>query len=187
MKALIFTSLYPNNVWPQQGVFIKERMTHYARLKNCEAKVVAPVPYYPPIKIGSRWKYSQVAHHEMRDGLDVYHPRYFTYFEMGRVEMLRQAGYRYAEMGYVACFEPAMLAAMLVLFALFAQLAMDGAARIDGDFFASFPSRHAARAGILSAWVGSTLVMVVTAFFAVPLGVAPPRTTTSGLRSAAAT
>ena len=77
MKALIFTSLYPNNVWPQQGVFIKERMTHYARLKNCEAKVVAPVPYYPPIKIGSRWKYSQVAHHEMRDGLDVYHPRYF--------------------------------------------------------------------------------------------------------------
>ena len=65
-----------------------------------------------------------------------------------------------------------MLAAMLVLFALFAQLVMDGAARIDGDFFASFPSRHAARAGILSAWVGSVMVMLVTALAAVPVGVA---------------
>lgn len=77
MKALVFTSLYPNNMWPQQGVFIKERMTHFARLKDCEVKVVAPVPYYPPVKLGTRWKFSQVATHEVRDGLDVYHPRYF--------------------------------------------------------------------------------------------------------------
>ena len=36
----------------------------------------------------------------------------------------------------------------------------------------NFPSRRPAQAGILSAWVGSCLVMLVTAFFAVPLGVA---------------
>jgi phosphate transport system permease protein len=40
------------------------------------------------------------------------------------------------------------------------------------DFLTSFPSRRAENAGILSAWVGSTLVMVVTAFAAVPIGVA---------------
>ncbi len=65
-----------------------------------------------------------------------------------------------------------MLAAMLVLFALFAQLVLDGAARIDGNFFSAFPSRHAANAGILSAWVGSVMVMLVTALAAVPVGVA---------------
>lgn len=65
-----------------------------------------------------------------------------------------------------------MLAAMLVLFALFVQLVIDGAERIDPSFFSSFPSRHAAKAGILSAWVGSILVMLVTALAAVPVGVA---------------
>ena len=40
------------------------------------------------------------------------------------------------------------------------------------DFLTSFPSRRAANAGILSAWVGSILVMFVTACAAVPLGVA---------------
>jgi phosphate transport system permease protein len=51
-------------------------------------------------------------------------------------------------------------------------MAIKGLPRLDWDFFTSFPSRRAAQAGILSAWVGSTLVMLVTAFFAVPLGVA---------------
>ncbi len=65
-----------------------------------------------------------------------------------------------------------MLLALLVLFALFGQLAIDGAARINAEFFTSFPSRRAASAGILSAWVGSLLVMLVTALAAVPVGVA---------------
>lgn len=65
-----------------------------------------------------------------------------------------------------------MLVALLVLAALFAQLVADGLARIDGRFFLEFPSRRAADAGILSAWVGSLLVMLVTALAAVPIGVA---------------
>jgi phosphate transport system permease protein len=36
----------------------------------------------------------------------------------------------------------------------------------------SFPSRYAARAGILSAWVGTCLVMLVTVAAAMPVGVA---------------
>ena len=49
---------------------------------------------------------------------------------------------------------------------------IDGWARLRPEFFTSFPSRRAGQAGILSAWVGSTLVMLVTAVVAVPLGVA---------------
>jgi phosphate transport system permease protein len=65
-----------------------------------------------------------------------------------------------------------MLAGVLVLVALFIQLFIDGMPRFHPDFFTSFPSRRAESAGILSAWVGTVLVMLVTAVAAVPLGVA---------------
>ena len=66
----------------------------------------------------------------------------------------------------------ALMVGVLTFAALFADMAIKGIGRLDWDFFTSFPSRRAGSAGILSAWVGSTLVMIVTAFFAVPLGVA---------------
>lgn len=65
----------------------------------------------------------------------------------------------------------AMMVGVLTLAALFAGMAIDGIPRLTGDFFTSFPSRRAGQAGILSAWVGSILVMLVTAFFAVPVGI----------------
>jgi phosphate transport system permease protein len=66
----------------------------------------------------------------------------------------------------------ALAIAVLTFLTLFVDMAVKGLPRLDWDFFTSFPSRRAANAGILSAWVGSTLVMLVTAVFAVPLGVA---------------
>jgi phosphate transport system permease protein len=65
-----------------------------------------------------------------------------------------------------------MLVCLMILAVLFIDLLIDGAPRFGWDFFTSFPSRHAERAGILSAWVGTTLIMLVTAFCAVPVGVA---------------
>jgi len=65
----------------------------------------------------------------------------------------------------------ALMIGMLTFAALFADMAIKGLGRLDPDFFTSFPSRRAGSAGILSAWVGSALVMVVTALVAVPLGV----------------
>jgi len=65
----------------------------------------------------------------------------------------------------------ALLVGLMVLLGLFLQLAVTGAPRLTAEFFTSFPSRIAEKAGILSAWVGSTLVMIVTAVVAVPLGV----------------
>jgi phosphate transport system permease protein len=55
---------------------------------------------------------------------------------------------------------------------LFGALLYQGASQIDWQFLMSFPSRHAAQAGILPAWVGSTLIMLVTAVVGIPLGVA---------------
>jgi phosphate transport system permease protein len=73
---------------------------------------------------------------------------------------------------FVAVGIAALAIGILTFLTLFVDMAVRGLPRLDLDFFTSFPSRRAANAGILSAWVGSTLVMVVTAFFAVPLGVA---------------
>ena len=58
------------------------------------------------------------------------------------------------------------------LMLLFGALLFEGITRIDWQFLMSYPSRHAAQAGILSAWVGSTLIMLVTAVVGIPLGVA---------------
>ncbi|MCW5622012.1 MAG: phosphate ABC transporter permease PstA [Burkholderiales bacterium] len=61
--------------------------------------------------------------------------------------------------------------AALTFTALVIDMALDGAPRLSADFFTNFPSRRPAQAGILSAWVGSTLVMLVTAAAAIPVGV----------------
>jgi phosphate transport system permease protein len=66
----------------------------------------------------------------------------------------------------------ALMVGVLTFVALFAGMVMDGAHRLSWDFFVNFPSRRAENAGILSAWVGSTLVMLVTAVAAIPVGIA---------------
>jgi glycosyltransferase involved in cell wall biosynthesis len=83
MKVLVFTSLYPNHNWPNQGVFVKERMAQFAKLDGCDVKVVAPVPYFPAVKLGWRWKLSQVARKEIREGMEVHHPRYLMIPKVG--------------------------------------------------------------------------------------------------------
>jgi phosphate transport system permease protein len=66
----------------------------------------------------------------------------------------------------------AMLVGVLTLATLFINMAIDGLPRLSSEFFTSFPSRRAGQAGILSAWVGSILVMMLTAMVAVPVGIA---------------
>ena len=63
-----------------------------------------------------------------------------------------------------------MAGAFVVLLALLGQLVYDGMGRISWQFFTSYPSRFASQAGILSAWIGTVLVMLLTALTAVPLG-----------------
>ena len=84
MKVLVFTRLFPNNVWPNRGVFIKERMCAFSKLEEATLKVVAPVPYFPSIKFGQRWQYSQVVKEEVIEGIEVTHPRFFIPPKIGR-------------------------------------------------------------------------------------------------------
>jgi phosphate transport system permease protein len=65
-----------------------------------------------------------------------------------------------------------MMVGVVTLVVLFIDLLIDGHGRFTWNFFTSFPSRRAEQAGILSALVGTSLVMLVTMLAAVPLGVA---------------
>jgi phosphate transport system permease protein len=66
-----------------------------------------------------------------------------------------------------------LMIAMLLLAAVFIDLIAQGWPRlVRSEFYTNFPSRRPAEAGILSAWVGTSLVMLVTAAVSIPLGVA---------------
>ena len=64
-----------------------------------------------------------------------------------------------------------MVLVLAVLLVLLGQLAFDGLGRLSWQFLTSYPSRFPEKAGILSAWIGTIVVMVLTALTAVPLGV----------------
>ncbi len=65
-----------------------------------------------------------------------------------------------------------LIIAMSLLAAVVIDLIVGGWPRLmNPDFYLNFPSRHPLKAGIVSAWVGTILVMLVTAGIAIPLGV----------------
>jgi phosphate transport system permease protein len=61
---------------------------------------------------------------------------------------------------------------LLALGVLLLGVAAEGIPRLSWDFLTSFPSRHAERAGVLPALIGSVLLVVVAAVTALPIGVA---------------
>ncbi len=64
------------------------------------------------------------------------------------------------------------LVGIFVLCLLLADVLKDGLPRLNWKFITSFPSRRAEEAGILPALVGSAMLLVLTALFAFPVGVA---------------
>ena len=66
----------------------------------------------------------------------------------------------------------ALMLGLITLLVLFVDLIFDGSSRFNLQFLSDSPSRRAEHAGLLSAWVGSALVMTVTFLTAVPMGVA---------------
>ena len=88
------------------------------------------------------------------------------------MSMRRKGGYRsWQDQAFNVVGLVATLVGIVTLGVLLVDLAIDGVGRINWQFLTSFPSRFASRAGILSAIVGTVLVMVVTLLTAVPLGV----------------
>jgi phosphate transport system permease protein len=87
--------------------------------------------------------------------------------EHGLVEKANRQDLRFAVVGFLV-----LVIAMVTLLALVVDFVIDGVPRLSIDFLTSFPSRRPEQAGILSAWVGTVLVMLTTAALAVPIGVA---------------
>ncbi len=79
---------------------------------------------------------------------------------------------RQLERGFVLAAWALLGLLAVVFLALFAGVLQTGWERLQPDFFLTFASRRAAQAGILAAWVGTLVVMAVTAAVALPLGVA---------------
>jgi phosphate transport system permease protein len=66
-----------------------------------------------------------------------------------------------------------LILGLFVLLLLVFQLFVDGREKLASlGFYFSFPAPSAEEAGILSAWVGSIFVIMVTVLFSIPIGVA---------------
>lgn len=61
--------------------------------------------------------------------------------------------------------------ALIILLTLIFDLIIRGGSRIDFNFLTSFPSRRPSEAGLLSAWVGTIFVMLITAVMTILVGV----------------
>lgn len=65
-----------------------------------------------------------------------------------------------------------VIISLAVLVFLLGSMIRDGAGRLGIQFWTNYPSRHPEKAGVVSALVGTCLVMIVTATTAIPMGVA---------------
>lgn len=77
MKILVISSMFPNNVQPTFGIFVKQRLLRLA--KHCELKVVCPIPYCPLVGVLQRYDYRAKIKRKLSfDGLEVHYPRFFS-------------------------------------------------------------------------------------------------------------
>jgi teichuronic acid biosynthesis glycosyltransferase TuaC len=77
-RILTFSTLYPNAEMPTHGVFVENRLRHLVGGGRVEARVVAPVAWFPSRspRFGRYARFARVPQRETRHGLDILHPRY---------------------------------------------------------------------------------------------------------------
>ena len=85
MKILLFSSLYPSSVRPIHGIFVETRLRELLKTGQVEAKVVAPVPWFPSTakRFGEYAQFAATPRREQRNGLEVHHPRYLLLPKVG--------------------------------------------------------------------------------------------------------
>ncbi len=78
VKVLTFTTLYPTSIQEYHGIFVENRLRHLVASGQVEARVIAPVPWFPTGgQIFGRYAdFARVPGKEARKGVDVLHPRY---------------------------------------------------------------------------------------------------------------
>jgi glycosyltransferase involved in cell wall biosynthesis len=77
LRVLVLARPYPNAVTPTTGPWLEMLTTHIA--DGCDVRVVAPVPYAPPIAVGplrTLYPYRDIPRAESRSGVNIVHPRF---------------------------------------------------------------------------------------------------------------
>ncbi|MHA1343897.1 MAG: glycosyltransferase, partial [Promethearchaeota archaeon] len=81
MKVLVISHMYPSSFNEISGIFVHEQVKALVS-KGIKVQVISPVPWTPfPINyLSSKWKrYSEVTKREIREGINVWYPRYLTF------------------------------------------------------------------------------------------------------------
>src|SRR5262245_52709961 len=77
LRVLHVARSFPNVVLPRLGLWT-ERFVRATRAA-CDATVIAPVPYWPPVPGPAAFtRYRVVPEKTTRDGVEVRHPRFLT-------------------------------------------------------------------------------------------------------------
>lgn len=79
IKTLLFSTLFPSSTRPVHGIFVETRLRELLKSGEVETRVVAPVPWFPfrHPRFGEYAKMAATPWHEIRNGIEVVHPRYF--------------------------------------------------------------------------------------------------------------
>jgi glycosyltransferase involved in cell wall biosynthesis len=85
IRLLTFSTLYPNAVQPNHGIFVETRLRHLLASHEADSRVVAPVAWFPSGRdvFGRYGEYARVPLHERRQGIAVDHPRYLAIPKVG--------------------------------------------------------------------------------------------------------
>jgi len=78
LRVLVFSSLYPSASRPRHGIFVETRLRQVLATGSIEARVVAPVPWFPARHrvFGIYGSWAATPKREERYGIPVLHPRY---------------------------------------------------------------------------------------------------------------
>lgn len=78
LQILTFTTLYPNAVRPQHGIFVETRLRKLVASGEIMARVIAPCPWFPFTSrhFGEYGVIAQIPYRETQFGIEIEHPRY---------------------------------------------------------------------------------------------------------------
>jgi len=85
LRVLLFSSLFPSEARPIHGIFVETRLRELVKTGQVQARVVAPVPWFPSTapRFGEYARFAATPRREERNGLAVYHPRYLLLPKIG--------------------------------------------------------------------------------------------------------
>jgi len=85
LRLLTFSTLFPDSVRPNHGVFVENRLRHLVASGAAVSTVLAPVPWFPSgnPRFGAYARFAAVPRFERRHGLAVHHPRFLVIPKFG--------------------------------------------------------------------------------------------------------